>query len=225
MILKNGSLYPIPHSELVKRYLNFEAVNEKNVVLFPIAKSILEGINIAISNIQFLQSINFKELFKVQFPEEQSSNFENGEDQFSVTQYQAVLFNAVRVSCNIPIFDFIYSFSRENNLFGSKSPGKSGSSMFYSYDMKYVVKEVYEEELQFFVPKVADYCSYILSNPNSLIVRIFGLFTINFINSSKKFHFVVMENLLPFELIPNIDCYDLKGKKMIIYLIFYSFLF
>ena len=89
------------------------------------------------------------------------------------------------------------------------SSGKSGSFFYYSYDSKYLMKTISENEFIKFREILKDYYTYILNHPKTLMQRLFGLYT--FIFNSTKMFFVVMNNVFDTPLQVNYK-YDLKGS-------------
>lgn len=59
-----------------------------------------------------------------------------------------------------------------------ESAGKSGSFFFFSYDKKFLIKTMNNNELRVFKSALPDYIQHIKKNPNSLIARIYGIFTV-----------------------------------------------
>ena len=91
-----------------------------------------------------------------------------------------------------------------------ESAGKSGSFFFFSFDKKFLIKTMNNNELRVFKEALPDYVQHIRKTPNSLIARIYGIFT------------VVMEDLVPVHLLLMANsaqvgkdyelCFDLKGS-------------
>jgi len=97
------------------------------------------------------------------------------------------------------------------------STGKSGSFFYYSYDSKYVLKTVSEEEFRFFRKMLPTYYKHLRDHPNSLITRFYGCHKIIFYKSgigrSKNFRFVIMNNVFSKGEKVHIR-YDLKGSTV-----------
>jgi 1-phosphatidylinositol-4-phosphate 5-kinase len=55
--------------------------------------------------------------------------------------------------------------------------GKSGE-FFFSYDYKYVLKTITKQEYNFIAENLQDFYDYYVKNPNSLLAKIYGLYTI-----------------------------------------------
>ena len=56
--------------------------------------------------------------------------------------------------------------------------GKSGSFFFFSHDKKYLIKTMKENELQVMLRILPHYLEHHRRNPDSLIAKIFGVFTV-----------------------------------------------
>ncbi|KAM7539811.1 hypothetical protein Aperf_G00000044022 [Anoplocephala perfoliata] len=111
---------------------------------------------------------------------------------------------------------FIRSLSRCHNW--DAQGGKSGSSFMKTHDERFVVKELSPIELKTFHDIKDQYFNYLTTAVNelrlSLLARIFGIFHIDFKNSTtgeaRRLDVLVMENL--FHNRPGItQIYDLKG--------------
>jgi len=70
-----------------------------------------------------------------------------------------------------------------------ESAGKSGSFFFFSYNKKFLIKTMNNNELKVFKKALPDYVKHVLKNTGSLIARIYGVFT------------VTMEDLVPVHLL------------------------
>ena len=94
----------------------------------------------------------------------------------------------------------------------NESEGKSGSFFFYSHDRKYLVKTITNEELNTFITILDSYSNYISKNKDTLITKIYGLFSIE-INVS-KINFILMQNLINCDPSHIIRIFDLKGSTI-----------
>ena len=56
--------------------------------------------------------------------------------------------------------------------------GKSGSFFFATYDSKYLIKTMKSSEKKAFLDILDNYVLHLRRNPDSLITRIYGIFTI-----------------------------------------------
>jgi hypothetical protein len=57
--------------------------------------------------------------------------------------------------------------------------GKSGSFFFFSHDKKFLIKTITDDELENILDKFIEiYYNYISNNPDSLIARIYGIYSI-----------------------------------------------
>ena len=72
--------------------------------------------------------------------------------------------------------------------------GRSGSFFFFSHDNKYIIKTCSKEELKLFLKMLPDLAEHYKNNPNSLIAKTFGAFTVK--TSTNEIHLVLMENTL-----------------------------
>jgi 1-phosphatidylinositol-4-phosphate 5-kinase len=116
-------------------------------------------------------------------------------------------FQTIREHFGIETNQYIESLSRTTKE--RLSEGASGAFMFFSFDQQLIVKSMSTEESIFLRNIAADYASYLLTNPDSLLTRFYGCHAIRLYGNT--FHFVVMANLF------NTDKtihrrYDIKGS-------------
>lgn len=57
-----------------------------------------------------------------------------------------------------------------------ESTGKSGSFFFFSFDKKFIIKTMFDHELDIFMEHIEDYFLHFHEHPNSLMARIYGIF-------------------------------------------------
>ena len=93
--------------------------------------------------------------------------------------------------------------------------GKSGSFFYFSHDFRYIIKTVTSEEERFLHRISYCYYNHMKQNPNSLIVRFFGLHKVRLAPEQRYISVVVMENIFynRFQLKMN-TIYDLKGSTV-----------
>ena len=90
--------------------------------------------------------------------------------------------------------------------------GKSGSFFFLSHDSKFMIKTMKEAELKTMLKILPSYIEHHRRNPNSLLSKIFGIFTIRKKGMFQQ-HVMLMENTLQLKDSAMQKCvYDLKGS-------------
>lgn len=95
------------------------------------------------------------------------------------------------------------------------SEGKSGSFFYFTQDRRYVIKTVNTEEKKFLSKIASSYYNYIKSNPDSLIVRLYGLYQVQLAWEQKYISVIVMENIFhSLQRLPIHEKYDLKGSTV-----------
>ena len=131
----------------------------------------------------------------------------------NIVEYAPKIFAFLRNLENINLDQMIESFLPKNNKKGiSESQGKSGSFFISTDDNRYMVKTLRSDEFELirhtFLNK---YVQYITHNPNSLLVRIYGMYNI-ILPQGDEILIIVMRNVIgPFQ--DNIIAkYDLKGS-------------
>ena len=85
--------------------------------------------------------------------------------------------------------------NREQVFHAGEGSGKSGSFFFFSHDKRFIIKTITKDELETLLVILKDYIEHFKKNPQSLIVKIIGVFTIKRV-SMGEVHTIVMENTL-----------------------------
>ena len=79
-----------------------------------------------------------------------------------------------------------------------ESAGKSGSFFFFSHDNKFLIKTVTSSELKTILAEfMKNYYEHLSENKDSILARIYGVYTIN-ISGVSKISVLLMQNLLVF---------------------------
>ena len=84
-------------------------------------------------------------------------------------------------------------FNRDMVFKAGEGAGRSGSFFFFSHDRKFIIKTMTKGELKLFLEKLPAFGTHYKQNPNSLLAKIFGVFTVN-TNLMKEVHVMLMEN-------------------------------
>lgn len=132
--------------------------------------------------------------------------------------YAPKVFYWIRNYSGVDEASFINQFSPEqflNNLLLGKytplrstiSAGASGALFFVSHDRKYIIKTISVEEKNTAKRMLKDYFNYIKDHPNSLLCRLYGLFSLD------NIHFIIMANSFHTKYEMD-EIYDLKGSKV-----------
>lgn len=102
-----------------------------------------------------------------------------------------------------------------NNVFqAGESQGKSGSFFFFSHDKKFIIKTLQIQEKKALLDMLDSYIDHIVHSDNkSLLVRIYGLFTIQSSYFS-NLDVILMENINNnfHEMNAKLYTFDLKGS-------------
>jgi hypothetical protein len=85
--------------------------------------------------------------------------------------------------------------NREQVFQSGEGTGKSGSFFFFSHDKRFIIKTMTSSELSTFLRIQDAYLNHLNENPNSLLVKIFGVFTL-YPQGMGKVHVMLMENTL-----------------------------
>lgn len=80
---------------------------------------------------------------------------------------QATVINSLKVELN-----------NDQVFQAGEGAGASGSFFFFSYDQKFLIKTLKESEVKLLDNIINEYLEHLMKNPDSLLARIYGLFTI-----------------------------------------------
>lgn len=69
-------------------------------------------------------------------------------------------------------------FNRDMVFKAGTGAGRSGSFFFFSHDKKFIIKTVSKNELNIMLELIPEYANHFMSNPDSLLAKCLGLFTI-----------------------------------------------
>lgn len=126
----------------------------------------------------------------------------------------AKLFGMNRLSMQLLEKSLAPELNRKQVFNAGEGAGKSGSFFFFSHDRKYIIKTMNAEEIQVMLKILPNYIEHLRKTPNSLIAKIFGIFTIEK-DGFGKVHVMLMENTLQFYNPDKLECiFDLKGSKL-----------
>jgi len=103
--------------------------------------------------------------------------------------------------------------NKEKVFKAGESEGKSGSFFFFSHDRKFIIKTMFQEELDIMIESLRQYHDYIEQNPSSLIARIYGVYQVE-MEGIVPVNLLVMRNTMQ-KLRRRNDItkiYDLKGS-------------
>jgi len=73
---------------------------------------------------------------------------------------------------------FCPSMNREQVFKTGEGSGKSGSFFFLTHDKRFMIKTIKASELKIMLEILPDYISHLVKYPDSLISKIFGVFTV-----------------------------------------------
>ena len=141
---------------------------------------------------------------------------------FSFVSMQPGVFRLLWKSLKVNFQTFRQSFMLEDmsgidnsGILEKFTEGKSGSFFYFTQDRRYIIKTVSAGEEKFLRKFVRQYYRHMKDNPESLIVRFFGLYQVQLAWEQKYISVVVMENI--FYSIQHLkihEKYDLKGSTV-----------
>lgn len=134
--------------------------------------------------------------------------FENDKVEFK--ELQPYYFQQVRKAFGVTKDMYSAEFSKSIKQRMTEG-GASGAFFFFSLTDKFVAKSCTDDEMDVLVQNAAGYASYMTSNPNTFICKIFGAYELRIYN--EVLYFFVMNNLfLNSEGLTMNEKYDLKGS-------------
>ena len=74
--------------------------------------------------------------------------------------------------------------------------GRSGEFFFFSYDNKYVLKTITINEFNFLEENLFYFHEHYKRNPDSLLAKVYGLFTFKGNEMQRTYHLILMKNIL-----------------------------
>ena len=105
-------------------------------------------------------------------------------------------------------------FNRDMIFKAGEGAGRSGSFFFFSHDRKFVVKTMTKAELNLVKRMMPNYYTYLSTNPDSLISKILGIFTVE-AESFSTVHIMLMENTVRLKDPKRLKfIFDLKGSTV-----------
>lgn len=136
-----------------------------------------------LNNDQMLEDINENKSSKITSLLEVDNDTKSRKYDAIITEHFPRLFQDLRSDDNLDYVDMLNSldpFENKINMLKIKeSAGKSGSFFFFSYDKKFIIKTVKTHELEVMMSSfMKSYYKLIKKNPDSLLTRIYGLYTI-----------------------------------------------
>lgn len=145
-----------------------------------------------------------------------SENHMTINEEVKCTEYAPAIFQAIRemdgITDEMIQQSLDVQFNRTQVFKAKESAGKSGSFFFFSHDRKFLLKTMNDREMKVFERIMPTYFEHFRQNPNSLLARIYGIFT------------VCMEDIVPVHILlmaNSAQCgklieyvFDLKGSEI-----------
>ncbi|KYQ94365.1 pleckstrin (PH) domain-containing protein [Tieghemostelium lacteum] len=141
-----------------------------------------------------------------------TNSINSGTSQYSYkfTDYAPKVFRKIRELSNVNSADYMISLT-QNSLLEEPSQGRSNSFFYFTSDKKLLIKTITTAEYEQLSKILPNYYFHLSQNPDSLIIRFYGLHYIS-PSKMKNTHFVVMENI--FSTVEMDEVYDLKGSTL-----------
>ena len=140
--------------------------------------------------------------------------------KFSFIDLEPSIFSLLRTTFGVSPKKYRESFKikdaadiEKEGMLEKFTEGKSGSFFYFTRDYRYIIKTVTSAEESFLQNIAYRYYNHMQNNPNSLIVRFFGLHKVRLAPEQRYITVVVMENIFfNKEQLAMQERYDLKGS-------------
>ena len=169
------------------------------------------GLEIGESNPQIITEDDIDELMN----EGQDTN-QLIDKQVLIFSHSSRLFKKIRKLDKISDQELLRSLDSELNqemvFTAGQNSGQSGSFFFFSHDKRLIIKTMRNDESKDFLKSLESYYQHLKENKDSLLCRIYGLFTIKMENVDPV-KIVLMQNTLKIQEMENlVHVFDLKGS-------------
>ena len=118
-------------------------------------------------------------------------------EDIEVTQLAPEIFNCIRkvdgITNELIIKSLNPNDNREMVFKAGEGSGKSGSFFFFSHDREFIIKTMSDGEYKTFMSMFKSYTYHCLKNNNSLLARIYGIFTVK-IEKLEPVNLIMMGN-------------------------------
>eukprot|EP01059_Diplonema_ambulator_P009273 TRINITY_DN19110_c0_g1_i1.p1 TRINITY_DN19110_c0_g1~~TRINITY_DN19110_c0_g1_i1.p1 ORF type:complete len:807 (+),score=133.55 TRINITY_DN19110_c0_g1_i1:166-2586(+) len=165
-----------------------------------------------------MRSTGFSGVSEADFTQEvvrQVDRADSDQVRFTFYDFAPKVFHSIR--CDIGMqpetYHSIFSFTDFDDRMMEKfsDGGSSGSFFYFTPGKEFIVKTITEREAKLLKSFLRDYYLHLTRNPNTLIVRFYGLYAIKMHRGAKVTHFVVMDNVFLTKRHVH-EVYDLKGS-------------
>ena len=116
-----------------------------------------------------------------------------------ITAYSTGIFTRLRLLDKIDYRSIRSSLDLRSNrtqIFNTgEAAGASGAFFFHSHDRRFIVKTMPKDELDLLLKILPDLHRHLLKNPESLLSRIYGVYTVK-MKSYGAVHMIIMGNIL-----------------------------
>jgi len=136
-------------------------------------------------------------------------------EDISIEELAPDIFAMIRNQEHITTENIIESLSPEFNrdmvFKAGEGQGKSGSFFFFSHDRRFIIKTMNNEEYRTFQNIFKNYYHHLIKHKDSIIARIFGIFTVNK-EKLQPVHLILMDNTVTLQGKKLVYMFDLKGS-------------
>ena len=118
--------------------------------------------------------------------------------EFEFKDYAPAVFAKLRGVFGVDTEHYLDSLcgGEANSFIEFISNSKSGQFFYFSHDKNYMIKTQSRAECQFLRRIMLHYTSHMTNNPNSMMIRFFGMHRVKLPSLRREVHFVIMNNAL-----------------------------
>jgi hypothetical protein len=169
-------------------------------------------IKTGMSYIALLPTVSTTPTAENKAPEERSCRFFLDGIELKIEAVNHVLYESVRKIYGVSEAEIADSIIHKNGMTGGVSKGKSGSFIFFTRDLKFVLKSLTSKESDLLEYRmIPEYAKYVEMFPHTLIPRLLGTYKISMPDTNQIWRIMVMNNVLETSLYIH-ERYDLKGS-------------
>ena len=154
----------------------------------------------------------FHEYEKIDIPREgnQIAPAHTGNYDYKFKAYQPKVYRALRNFFGVSDLEYLVSLTSDYMMSELKTIGRSSAMFYYTWDGRYVIKTLTQEEMKVLQRILPLYYDHVTNHPDTLVNQFYGAYRSQ-TSIGRKIHFVVMNNIFPIGYQIHLK-FDLKGS-------------
>lgn len=130
---------------------------------------------------------------------------------FKFKDYAPKVFKRIREVFGVRSIKYLLSVAGNYRFLEFISNAKSKEFFFFSHDERFLIKTMKPAESKFLRRIIPHYYMHVRQNPDTFLVKFYGMYRVKMHHIHRKVHFIVMNSVFNPEKLPSIT-YDLKGS-------------